>query len=164
MHNFRKGFTLIELLVVIAIIGILASIVLVSLNGARQRSRDTQRVANLQQAAKIILGDNLSETTTAFGGCDTGGATRESTTACSGNVVALAVLRDPIALVTDECVPTSAADCQYSVTNAAGTGAATFASWQILTRLEAASGPYAAGMACVSSASNGNIVQGVQCL
>ena len=49
----RKGFTLIELLVVIAVIGVLATIVLVSLSAVQDRAKDTRMKASLSQIRSI---------------------------------------------------------------------------------------------------------------
>lgn len=64
----QRGFTLIELLVVIAIIGILASVVLASLNSARDKGADAAikaNLANIRAQAQLYYEDNGSSYGTA---------------------------------------------------------------------------------------------------
>ncbi len=59
--NAKRGFTLIELLVVISIIGMLASVVLVSLSSARNKAKDSSAIQSLvaiRSQAELVMTPN----------------------------------------------------------------------------------------------------------
>jgi len=75
----QKGFTLIELLVVIAIISLLASLAVVSLNGARAKARNAQRLSDIAGYMTSIE-TNVNEREGSYDLLDTGA----SYTVCLG--------------------------------------------------------------------------------
>lgn len=120
----NKGFTLIEILVVIGIIAVLAAIVIIAINPARQfaQARNTQRESNVNTILNAIgqnLVDNkgapLSTTTCAGIGTVPGSAAEQIGTG-SGNVnlACLAPTYIPTAIPFDPTDGT-AVDTKYTI-------------------------------------------------
>jgi prepilin-type N-terminal cleavage/methylation domain-containing protein len=97
--GFKKGFTLIELLVVVAIIGILASVVLASLNTARSKGSDAAVKANLDDMRAQAAIDYDSWSNHYYN--STGGSlpvaitTVGSAYSCPGAVATTGLINDP---------------------------------------------------------------------
>ena len=130
---------MIELLVVIAIIGILAAVVLVSLNSARAKSRDARRLADVRQimtALELYFNDGNGYP-----------PTLGTSVACSGTTYMSAVPANPTP---------GGATYTYTAGAATGTtacgGTAVVASYTLTFTLEGATGGLALGAHTASPA------------
>ncbi len=159
--NNKKGFTLIELLVVIAIIGLLATLSVVALNNARQKSRDAKRVSDIKQiqtALELYFADNdqypvpngsnsvlIGDQSTSGGNgnydvlCNTSAGFVANTSACSGATVYMGQVPDN---------PTPYGDCDnytYTPLDSSGNASDSGASYRIVFCLEGDTGGLSSG-------------------
>ncbi len=161
----RRGFTLIELLVVIAIIGLLSTLAVVALNSARQKARDSKRVADMKQlqtALEIYFNDK-SAYPTGDDEIGTPGGTQYvclgdvgwgTAIPCSGPIYMGLTPRDPNLSADATPCRTTTGNCNYSYRRGKAGGAETNA-YEIHFRLEANTGGLGVGLNCATEAGTG---------
>jgi general secretion pathway protein G len=163
----RKGFTLIELLVVIAIIGLLSTLAVVALNSARQKARDSKRVADMKQlqtALEIYFNDKSNYPTTpgdeeigpTIGQtCLVDAGWQSSSANCTGTVYMGLTPRDPnLSGDNTGCRANPTVNCNYQYRRGVNGSAATNA-YEIHFKLEAATGGLSSGINCATEAGTG---------
>ncbi|TSC98220.1 MAG: hypothetical protein Greene101447_183 [Parcubacteria group bacterium Greene1014_47] len=133
MKKGGAGFTLIELLVVIAVIGMLASIVLVSLGPTRAKARDSKRIAEVRQMG-LALEQEAADGGEAIAGC--AGDQVDAKTCTGPGVANFANFNDPSTPGTPCPAGAGTVTCQYSIATNAGLLGARSDDYQICFVLE----------------------------
>src|ERR1700722_4325417 len=156
MKSLRKGFTLIELLVVIAIIGLLASIILASLNTAQQKGRDARRLEDLKEIANAIAVANTGSGSAIAFTCST-----QHISSCTG-ISGLTSYSDPGVGTGGALCTTGGVECDYTIgqTGVGSLGTPTTNAYQICAYLESGSGSFSKGDVSLTATSTGSIMSG----
>jgi prepilin-type N-terminal cleavage/methylation domain-containing protein len=112
-----KGFTLIELLVVIAIIGVLASIIIVTLNNGQTRGKNAgvkSNLANARTQAQVFYNTNSVANLTFTNVCNNGPVGTPPVQGIGSAVLAAAKITGLTAVGSDTGGSTSTATCNDS--------------------------------------------------